>query len=886
VTTTLAAALADRYRIERELGHGGMATVYLAEDLRHHRRVAVKVLRPELAAVIGGERFLAEIRTTANLQHPHILPLFDSGEADSFLYYVMPYVEGESLRDRLTREKQLPIPEAVRIAVEVCSALDYAHRHGIVHRDIKPENILLHDGQALIADFGIALAASKAGGSRMTETGMSLGTPHYMSPEQAMGEREITARSDVYAAGCVLYEMLIGEPPFTGPTAQAVVAKVVTEKPASLIARRDRIPSEVEEAVLTALEKLPADRFASAAEFASALTSPGKAGSARTTVLSPGARVGSRPSSRVSPFLAAIIGAGAAAALLATWQSLRARPAPVAPVTRVAIALPDWQEPLNQTIAVSPDGSGFLYSAGASTNDYRLYFERFDQLGGTPLPGTDNAACPTFSPDGRSLAFTSGSTKGELQTVPLAGGQVTTLVSDSSATWCASWGYDGFIYYASAGGLVRRVPAAGGPVEILLRPDSARGDRILRFPEALPNGRAVLFAADPPGGMEIRALRLADRKVTRVGPGLAARYFGDGYLAMVQTDGQVMVSRFDLDHLTLTGPSVPLLGRVQVLGFKNGPVFAVSPSGTVLYEQLSAAHEGTPVWVDRSGLTHDVEKGWAGPYDNPALSPDGSRIAVVVESEAGRDIWIKQIGGPLSRLTLTGENVRPVWSPDGRSVLFALENGGLFSMPADGSAPRKPILESRRQLFEGLWSADAKWFIYREGGGGGDSRDIFARRTEGDTTRVPLLTAPADEYAPALSPDGRWLAYTTDESGRTEVFVRPFPEVTAARLQVSTAGGTEPVWSHSGRELFYRSRDHKIMAALISVTPSVSVRSQQALFDDRPYKREAFGIHADYAVSPDDKRFLMIRHEASENSPLVLVLNWVDEVRARLGASR
>ena len=268
-------ALSDRYRIEREIGAGGMATVFLAQDLRHDRRVALKLLRPELSAVIGAERFLAEIKLTANLQHPHILPLFDSGAADGFLFYVMPYVEGESLRSRLNREKQLPVAEAVRIATEVASALDYAHRHGVVHRDIKPENILLHDGQALVADFGIALAASKAGGNRMTETGMSLGTPHYMSPEQAMGEREITARSDVYALGVVLYEMLTGDPPFTGSTAQAIVARVLTETPRPILPQRHTIPPEVEAAILTALEKLPADRFASAAEFADALKGRG-----------------------------------------------------------------------------------------------------------------------------------------------------------------------------------------------------------------------------------------------------------------------------------------------------------------------------------------------------------------------------------------------------------------------------------------------------------------------------------------------------------------------------------------------------------------------------------------------------------------------------------
>ncbi|MDH4348743.1 MAG: serine/threonine protein kinase, partial [Gemmatimonadota bacterium] len=273
-SAALAASLADRYRIERAVGQGGMANVYLAQDLKHHRRVALKVLRPELAAVIGAERFLAEIRTTANLQHPHILPLHDSGTADGTVFYVMPYVEGESLRDRLAREKQLPVEDAVRVAREVAGALDYAHRHGVIHRDIKPENILLHDGTALVADFGIALAATQAGGTRMTETGMSLGTPHYMSPEQAMGEREITARSDIYALGCVVYEMLAGEPPFTGPTAQAIVAKMMTDEPRPLSLQRHTVPTHLAAAVRRALEKLPADRFQSAAEFAEALADP------------------------------------------------------------------------------------------------------------------------------------------------------------------------------------------------------------------------------------------------------------------------------------------------------------------------------------------------------------------------------------------------------------------------------------------------------------------------------------------------------------------------------------------------------------------------------------------------------------------------------------
>src|SRR5688572_4173443 len=265
-------SLPGRYEIEREIGRGGMATVFLARDVRHSRRVALKVLNPDLGAVLGAERFLAEIRVTANLQHPNLLPLFDSGEVDGYLFYVMPYVEGESLRHKLDHEKQLPVGEAVRIGVAVADALDYAHRQGVIHRDLKPENILLHEGQPLVADFGIALAVTKAGGGRITQTGLSLGTPHYMSPEQATGDRVIDARTDIYSLGAVTYEMLVGEPPHTGATSQAIIARVLTEKPRAMRSTRASIPPHVEAAVQHALEKLPPDRFATAREFNEAIS--------------------------------------------------------------------------------------------------------------------------------------------------------------------------------------------------------------------------------------------------------------------------------------------------------------------------------------------------------------------------------------------------------------------------------------------------------------------------------------------------------------------------------------------------------------------------------------------------------------------------------------
>ncbi|HJR36668.1 MAG TPA: serine/threonine-protein kinase, partial [Gemmatimonadales bacterium] len=321
----LGAALAGRYRIERELGAGGMATVYLAHDLRHEREVAIKVLHPDLGAALGGDRFLSEIKTTARLQHPHILPLLDSGEADGLLFYVMPYVRGETLRTRLERDRQLPIDAALRIAREVADALGAAHALGIIHRDIKPENILLQGGHALVADFGIALAVQHAGGARMTQTGLSLGTPQYMSPEQAMGERGIGAQSDIYALGAVTYEMLTGDPPFTGSSVQAIVAKVLSERPTPLRVLRDTVPPPVEQAVLTALAKLPADRFASAQEFAAALSDLSATQYTTTAVVRPSA----------GPTVRLVAAGFLVAVAIAIWGWTRRPPAPTeTPVQR------------------------------------------------------------------------------------------------------------------------------------------------------------------------------------------------------------------------------------------------------------------------------------------------------------------------------------------------------------------------------------------------------------------------------------------------------------------------------------------------------------------------------------------------------------------------
>ncbi|HEV8365330.1 MAG TPA: protein kinase, partial [Gemmatimonadaceae bacterium] len=394
--TRLAAALAERYRIERELGAGGMATVYLAHDVRHDRKVALKVLKPELAAVLGAERFVVEIKTTAALQHPHILPLFDSGTSDGFLYYVMPFIQGETLRNKLDRETQLGVDEAVRIATDVADALDYAHRHGVIHRDIKPENILLHDGRPVVADFGIALALSAAAGGRMTETGLSLGTPHYMSPEQATADKDISYRSDIYSLASVLYEMLTGNPPHTGASAQQIIMKIIAEDVAPVTTLRKSVPPNVSAAVAKALEKLPADRFQSAKAFSDALHHGAFTYGATTSrrVASVGTpAVVSRYALPVGGVLAVL----GIAAVVWAWQADKR--STVDTVVPLMVDTPNGNPDLAR-FAVSADGSRFAFATDEGIvlrdrgqREYRL------------LPGTDRGESPSFSPDGEWIVF-------------------------------------------------------------------------------------------------------------------------------------------------------------------------------------------------------------------------------------------------------------------------------------------------------------------------------------------------------------------------------------------------------------------------------------------------------------------------------------------------
>jgi WD40 repeat protein len=720
-TSQLTAALAGRYEIEREIGRGGMATVYLARDVKHDRLVAVKVLNPELGAVLGVERFLSEIRVTANLQHPHLLPLFDSGEANGLLYYVMPYVDGESLRTRLDREKQLPIDEALRLAIAVLSALEYAHEHGVIHRDLKPENILLQSGEPVVADFGIALAVSKAGGARVTQTGLSLGTPQYMSPEQATGDRTIDARSDVYSIGAVLYEMLAGEPPHTGATVQAIIAKVITERPRSLRIARDTVPENVDDAVSKALAKLPADRWFSAKDFAGALR-----GSISFATLGHGGSWSALRRRAQRAMRSTAVWRGVAAVLLIAaialgWLALR----PPEDTGEMQLARQLTFDGNVVATAISRDG-GWLayitddcYGKGYSCT-YTLQVREVDGTQSVKLATWPLLRTPLrWSPDGSSVLF---------------GG------SPDSATAA------GLYVTARLGGTPRRIPVvaasaatfspdgdvvvANGPLphQAMLRFDPGtltRTDSV-----SLPIGFVFLDLDFTPAGDQIAAVAAANEK--------ASIMLLDDRGKILDTSSAVFIRptiRWDASRTGLfvavpsPGPSdnlehVPVSGhrirsdRIhvaigQISDGLNGAMDVSASGRTALIVgpiafQILTLKLGDP-GASWEPLTSHTSWVWSNGF-----SPDGSTIAGSATDNLGDNIYTFPLSGraPVAVSYQGGLRDYPFWSADGRHLLYNALNrdqsdAGVFIADIDGGRERTVYKGTDRGVPVGWMGNDA-----------------------------------------------------------------------------------------------------------------------------------------------------------------------------------
>ena len=882
----LDAALEGRYAIERELGEGGMATVYLAQDIRHQRKVALKVLKPELAAVIGAERFLTEIRTTANLQHPHILPLFDSGEVDGLLYYVMPYIEGESLRERLERERQLPVEDAVRIAGQVASALDYAHEQGVIHRDIKPGNILLSRGGPVVSDFGIALAVTSAGGGRLTETGLSLGTPNYMSPEQATAEAQVGPATDIFALGCVLFEMLVGEPPFRGATAQAVLGKIITSEPVRPTEHRAAVPPHVEAVVLKAIQKVPADRFQSAGGLAEALSDEGfRLGTpnARTQ----GVGRGWSWSDVLLGGLAVVFGALYLSSMIGGGGS-----GDEAVVTRQRVVLSDislQRNSLALRTTLAPDGSSIVYTDTIG-GVRQLWEKRRAALQPRPLTGTSGASvqAPTISPDGAWVAFMAD---GVLKKVPREGGPAIELASRAATSWSSmAWMDDGSIVFNQDDWSILLVGEEGGPVDTLYAREV--GQPFAVGIEGLPGGRGVLWIGCN-DQCTLSGLHVIDLESGVQTPLLEqvvwAKYLPTGHLTFVRRDGGVFAAPFDLQSLAFEGEPLPVLQ-----GVRTGRQYAdiqVGADGTVYYVAGPPAEDESNlfdlVWVTRDGTVEPLDTTWVEVFSSPGISPDGERVAVEVQRAGERHVWVRELpAGALTRTTVEGDNHEPRWESDGEwlTYLTTHEDGSdLYRTRADGSGTAELLVDVEPSVEAGFYSRDGQWLVYRTSQQGESNGDVFALREDGDTT--PVLTTPFRERGVALSPDGRWLAYVSNSSGADEVYVSPFPDAGSRRVQISIGGGRSPVWSRDGTEIFYRDGEGWMVAVPVVTSGAFERGAQTRLFDWAGRFRESTS-GARYDVSIDGRRFLMIRRGANrpeDEGELILIQNWFAELEGRLG---
>jgi serine/threonine-protein kinase len=874
-TEQLNTALAGRYVVERQIGAGGMATVYLARDLRHDRPVALKVLNPELGAVLGGERFLSEIHVTANLQHPNLLPLFDSGEAEGLLFYVMPFVEGESLRARLDREKQLPIDDSIRIAAAVGGALDYAHRHAVIHRDLKPENILLHDGQPLVADFGIALAVSNAGGQRITQTGLSLGTPQYMSPEQATGDRTLDARSDIYSLGAVLYEMLTGEPPHQGNTAQAIIAKVITDRPRPVLLTRDTVPPHVAAAVERALAKLPADRFASASAFIAALSSD--LPSVVTRVPPPQEPRWGRRAAVVA------IGVGVGAALSIGWfvDALRLRTLAEAPAIR--FTLPEvsgkftMQVGATARFAVSPDGRTIAF-LGHSTGVARdsgagIYVRTIDQIEPRLLAADAGVRHLAFSPDGKWVAWATADNS--LFKVRAEGGPVTALASIPAAALGLRWLGMSDVIVGTYGPLYD-VPVAGGAIHAITHPDSATWDT---WPLVAPDGKRIIFARLH-SGSQLRSLDLATGRLDSLGTGTAPLAIFDGMLAYVTEAGILRVAKMDHGGRSL-GTAIDVVHKIM-MGQEAEAKAQMSPAGTLVY--VSGKQDGLLTLVsDRGTTTLSAE---AHAFLSPRFSPDGRRIAVAVEP----DIWLfDRATATLTRMTSEAVNDSPEWTPDGKRIVFirnsvgttrgASGQPGVWWRAADGGDQPSLLYSPPDLAVEAIMSPDAEWLAYRTAALQPHFRDLMAVRLGGDRKPIPIVTTTRfSEYDPRVSPDGHWIAYQSDESGRREIYAQRFPEG-GSRAQISADGGAMPLWDRAGRALFYMNGNSIVRVSVtMGATLGVGERKVVATGDWWP----GFVSHPNYDVAPDGSTLLVVR-PAPDALKTVVVYQWSHELRSVLG---
>jgi serine/threonine protein kinase len=884
------------YEITGLLGAGGMGLVYRSRDTTLGREVALKILSDLwLADSARCARFEREARLLASLNHPNIGSIYGVHEGEpspgsglAIKALVLELVEGETLADRIglqsASRRGLPIDEVVSIASQVIEALEAAHEAGIVHRDLKPANVKITPaGRVKVLDFGLAKAMG--GGSGLlgsptitvegTPDAALLGTAPYMSPEQARG-RTVDKRTDIWAFGCVLYEMLTGSPAFAGDGVAEVLANVIKAEPDWTALPADT-PAALRLCLQRCLRKDLQQRFHDIADVRLAMEGAFEQPVFATPAPSPRDVVSRQLILAVVAVVPVLIGA---VAIGVSWDSETVTP------TKLILGWPDGTAPqYNRYFALAPDGSQLVYVGP----DGRLWARDLDELEPRGLAGTDEASAPFFSPDGQSVGFVAGQA---LKVLHLQGGSVRTVAASSMNVLDGDWAPDGMLYFSSSARGVWRVAATGGTLEPVSRPDLGVTHRVM---DVLPGGKGALITIENESvnTSQIGLLDFDRGEVQSLFPGAQARFATSGHVLYTTADGTLHAVPFDQSRLRITGRAVPLIEKVEIGVYSGNARFALSDNGTFVYQRKSV-QESEVVWVTREGTTAPLTHPWLAEFFSLSLSPDAKQLAATLTTGTRQDIWTRSLDtGALNRLTFDNNgslNYRATWTTDGRALTFISNRSGtageLWRQRADGSARAERLMADGPIIDEGLISPDGHWAVYRAGGSELVSRDIKAVRLDNgaDTSPKALVATRSEEYSPVLSGNGRWLAYVSQESGRPEVYVRPFPETQNAVWQISRGGGQGPVWARSGQQLFYQNLRRELMAVATRGNATFEWDPPQTLFDASNYAFNPW--HPIYDVTPDGEKLLMARLVGPPGGELVLILNWFHELKRELAGRR
>jgi eukaryotic-like serine/threonine-protein kinase len=878
-----------------------MGEVYRARDTRLERSVAIKILPAHLSSdPVRKQRFEREAKTISSLNHPHICVLHDVGHQDGVDYLVMECVEGETLAKRLEKGP-LPLEQALKYGTQIADALDKAHRSGVVHRDLKPGNIMLTPTGAKLLDFGLAkpavpltsvatMTAAVTQDSPVTEQGTIVGTFQYMSPEQVEG-KELDGRSDIFSLGAVLYEMLTGHRAFEGKSQLSVASAILEKEPAPISATKPMTPPALDHVVRKCLAKTLDDRWQSAHDLKGELEWISQA--SRETVGLPIRTRSWKFGILAAGLVMVVVAVFAAAIILSNWQpSSLPRP-----LTRFAITLPAGETaPLVTwpTLASSPDGSQLVYVAGRGESR-QLYLRSMDRLEVTPLGGTENASSPFFSPDGQWIGFFAD---GKLKKVNLRGGFPMTVCDATTDDRGGSWGPDDTIIFAPAAtsGLMR-VPASGGTPQVLTSPDPSKRERTHRWPEILPGGKAVVFTIGSLDSVDyylaakiaVQSLETGKSEILPV-EGTFARYDPAGYMVLAQRGGLFAVP-FDVKRLKVTGTPMRVLDDVAMDASTGAIDFSLSRTGSLSYLPGGWYNaDFVLAWVDRKGIVQPLPAP-ARAYINAHVSPDGKRVAVSDQGGASSGIWVYDIPrGTTMRLTYSTDR-SPLWTPDGKRIVYMVESNRAFAIkwkPADGSGAEETLLGAQSYTQVPVsWSPDGKFLAYTSVGGPTFSGvRIWILPLEGKREPQEFVKTGTIPGAARFSPDGHWIAYGSNESGRPEVYVQPFPGP-GGKWQISSEGGNWPVWARSGGELFYLNGS-KIMSVAVTTQPGFAASTPRLLADVPVQTSSFYGANGEFDVSPDGEHFLFLKAREQNALPgeVRVVLNWDEGLKHLVPSSK